>query len=172
MPRGRPLAELRLTSGEREALERLVRLPTRARVLALRARIVLACASGASNTVVASSQGVTRQMVGRWRARFLARGLEGLRDEIRPGSSRRVADAEVVRVLSLTLETRPDAPRWSTRRMAAETGLSQSTISRIWRTFALRPRRTETASGGIDGRKRRSMPSPRSRASITSPVGD
>jgi len=151
MPRGRPIAELQVTSAEREVLVAWARLSASTAAVALRARIVLACTSGANNTVVARSEGVTRQMVGRWRARFLARRLAGLRNEPRP--SRRVEEAEVERVLTLTLETMaPGAARWSTRRIAAETGLSQSTISRIWRAFALQPHRTATSnSAGNDG---------------------
>jgi transposase len=142
MRTGRPKAELIVTSGEREALERWARRPTTAQALAQRARIVLGCATGATNRAVATRFGVTEQMVGKWRARFVGRRLDGLLDEPRPGAPRRVGDDAVERVLTRTLETMPrDTTHWSTRAMAAKTGLSQSTVSRIWRAFALQPHR-------------------------------
>ena len=112
---------------------------------ARRARIVLTCATGASNTTVAARLRVTKQMVGKWRARFVARRLEGLLDEPRPGAPRRITDGQVETVVRDTLETAPrDATHWSTRAMAARSGLSQTTIHRIWHAFALQPHRTET----------------------------
>src|SRR5438445_8824464 len=145
MRTGRPTAVLVVTSEEQAALERWARRPKTAQALAQRARIVLACATGATNTAVAMRIGVTRQMVGKWRARFVGRQLDGLLDEPRPGAPRRVGDDDVERVLTRTLETMPrDATHWSTRGMAAKTGLSQSTVSRIWRAFALQPHRAAT----------------------------
>jgi transposase len=122
-----------------------MRRRTTAQALALRARIVLACAEGRDNTDVAEEFGVTPQMVGKWRRRFLDRRCHGLLDEPRPGAPRRVGDTDVERVIVKTLESKPrDATHWSTRSMAQATGLSQSTISRIWRAFALQPHRSET----------------------------
>ncbi|MDR7469992.1 MAG: helix-turn-helix domain-containing protein, partial [Armatimonadota bacterium] len=119
MRRGRPLPPLTLTADERETLERWARRPKSAQALALRARIVLACAAGKTNSAVAASFRVSRPTVGKWRARFLARRLDGLLDEPRPGAPRRITDADVERVLTLTLEaTPPDATHWSTRAMA------------------------------------------------------
>jgi transposase len=133
---------LSVTRAERAALERWARRPKTAQALAQRARIVLRCATGATNRAVAARVGVTEQMVGKWRARFVRRRLDGLLDEPRPGAPRRIADDDVERVLTRTLETMPrDATHWSTRAMAAKTGLSQSTVSRIWRAFALQPHR-------------------------------
>jgi len=87
----------------------------------------------------------TGQTVGRWRRRFVARRLDGLLDEPRPGTRRRTSDAEVERLLALTLETTPKAAtHWRSRDMAKTCGLSQSTVSRIWRAFGLQPHRTET----------------------------
>ena len=144
MPRGRPIPPLTLSPEERETLERWARRPTSAQALAQRARIVLACAAGKPNTVVASTYRVSQPTVGKWRARFLTRRLDGLLDEPRPGAPRRITDAHVERVLTLTLESQPrDATHWSTRAMAAACGLSQSAVSRIWRAFALQPHRTE-----------------------------
>ena len=142
---GRPIPPLHLSSDERESLERWKRRPTTAQALALRSRIILRCSEGKTNTVVAGEIGLAKQAVGKWRARFIERRLDGLLDEPRPGGPRSITDTDVERVVTLTLETTPaDATHWSTRSMAARTGLSQSAISRIWRAFALQPHRTET----------------------------
>jgi len=142
---GRPKARLIVSPSEREALVGLTRRRKTAQALALRARIVLACAAGRDNHDVAEEFRVTRQMVGKWRQRFMEQRLDGLYDEPRPGAPRRVSDAEVERVITRTLESTPrGATHWSTRSMAQATGLSQTTISRIWRAFALQPHRSET----------------------------
>jgi len=114
--------------------------------LALRSRIVLACAAGATNTQVAAELGVSGAMVGKWRARFVASRLDGLVDEPRPGQPRKITDEQVEEVIVKTLETRPPdgGTQWSTRQMAAATGLNQTAISRIWRAFALQPHRQQT----------------------------
>lgn len=138
--RGTPKAVLELTADEREALERWARRPTSAQALALRCRIVLACAEGSSNIEVAERLGVNRLTVGRWRNRFVIDRLDGLHDEPRPGSPRTISDDDVERVIVTTLEQTPaDATHWSTRSLAASTGMSQSAISRIWRAFGLKP---------------------------------
>ncbi len=145
MRRGRPVSELTLTAGERTTLEGWVRRGKTSQSLAQRARIVLACAEGKTNTTVAGEVGVTRLTVGKWRSRFLERRLDGLLDRPRSGAPRRVSDADVERVLARTLETMPrGATHWSTRSMAEASGLSRSTINRIWRAFSLQPHRTET----------------------------
>src|SRR6059036_2770648 len=145
MPRGYPMPELTLTTDERNTLERWARRPTTAQALAQRARMILACAEGRPNDQVARVERVTRQTVGRWRARFVSTRLDGLLDEPRPGAPRQITDEHVERVVRWTLETKPeDATHWSTRAMAKRSGLSQSAISRIWRAFALQPHRVET----------------------------
>jgi transposase len=145
MALGRPIPVLQLSREERDTLQRWVRRPTSAQALCLRARIVLACAQGRSNTQVAQQMHLSKPTVGKWRGRFVARRLAGLLDEPRPGAPRKIGDAEVERVLTLTLEKRPpDATHWSTRSMARRSGLSQSAVSRIWRAFALQPHRAET----------------------------
>jgi transposase len=136
---------LDLTDDERETLERWARRPTTAQALAQRARIVLRCAAGALNQAVAHEVGVTRVTVGRWRQRFVTKRVDGLLDEPRPGAPRKITDADVERVIRLTLETAPrEATHWSTRAMATRSGLSQTAISRIWRAFALQPHRVKT----------------------------
>src|SRR5450759_382412 len=145
MPRGRPLEELTLTADEQVTLAGWTRRPTTAQALAVRARIVLGAAEGRSNKDIAAVLRITEPTVGKWRRRFLAGRLDGLLDEPRPGAPRTIADANVERVIALTLESAPrDATHWSTRSMAAATGYSQSSISRIWRAFALAPHRSET----------------------------
>jgi transposase len=145
MPRGRAKPLLVLTGEERETLERWARRPRTAQALAQRARIVLRCATGELNQVVAREVGVTRITVGRWRQRFVRKRLNGLLDEPRPGAPRKITDGDVERVVRLTLETAPrDATHWSTRGMAQRSGLSQTAISRIWRAFALQPHRVKT----------------------------
>jgi transposase len=144
MTLGRPIPPLQLSREERETLERWVRRPTSAQALSLRARIVLACAQGKTNTAVAQQMRVSKPMVGKWRSRFVMRRLDGLLDEPRPGAPRQIGDDAVEHVLALTLETSPrDATHWSTRSMARRCGLSQSAVSRIWRAFALQPHRAE-----------------------------
>jgi transposase len=145
MRRGRPTPPVTLTREERDTLERWSRRPKTAQALAQRARIVLGCAAGDTHTALAGHLRVTKQTVGKWRARFLATRLDGLLDEPRPGAPRTITDATVERVLTQTLETTPpDATHWSTRSLAKACGLSRSTVHRIWRAFALQPHRTET----------------------------
>jgi transposase len=142
---GRPLAPLNLPDSDRVVLERWARRQKSANSLAMRARIVLASARGRSNTEVAAQLGLSQPTVGKWRARYARQGVDGLLDEPRPGAPRTVSDEEVDRVITLTLETTPDdATHWSTREMARQTGLSQSTVSRIWRAFMLKPHLSET----------------------------
>jgi transposase len=142
---GRPIPPLTLTDPEREMLQRWTRRPTTAQALAQRARVILECAADETNTRVARKLRLTKQTVGKWRSRFLAKRLDGLLDDPRPGAPRTVSDAHVEDVVTLTLETKPrDATHWSTRAMAARCGLSQTTVSRIWRAFGLQPHRTDT----------------------------
>jgi len=145
MRTGRPMPPLTLTAEEHDTLERWARRRTTAQAIALRARIVLASAAGKTNTAIARETRVKKQTVGKWRGRFLVKRLDGLLDEPRPGAPRKIADADVEQVVTLTLESTPrDATHWSTRSMAAKVGLSQTAISRIWRAFGLQPHRSET----------------------------
>lgn len=145
MRTGRPIPSLSLTDEERETLRQWTRRPKTGQALAQRARIILACAEGTTNTTVAARLRITKQMVGKWRTRFLNKRLNGLLDEPRPGTPRRLSDAEVERVLTMTLESTPkNATHWSTRSLAAACGLSRSSIHRVWRAFALAPHRSET----------------------------
>jgi transposase len=142
--RGPKLPELALTDEERTTLERWARRRTSSQALAERCRIVLACAEGRSNTEVAQHLGVARSTVIKWRSRFVARRLEGLVDEPRPGAPRKLSDEHIERVIVTTLETTPtDATHWSTRSLARALGLNQTAVSRIWRAFGLKPHLTE-----------------------------
>ncbi|MDV3302042.1 IS630 family transposase [Mycobacterium avium] len=142
---GRPKTELALTDDECETLAWWARRPKSSQQVALRSRIVLECASGASNTEVAQRLGVSRPTVGKWRSRFVERGLEGLVDEPRPGGPRTIGDDRIEEVLVATLERQPaDATHWSRALMAAECGLSKSTVGRIWKAFRLQPHLVDT----------------------------
>jgi transposase len=144
MARGRPKAELVLTAEERAVLERYVRRGTTAQRLSLRARIVLACADGANNKLVAKRLGTTEPTVGKWRARFVEARLDGLLDEPRPGAPRSITDDAVEAVVVKTLETTPKgATHWSTRQMARVVGVSHDSVRRIWNAFGLKPHLTQ-----------------------------
>lgn len=142
---GRPLATVELSIEQREVLERWCRRPTTAAGLARRSRIVLLAAEGLGNDEVAERVGCHPATVTKWRQRFLAHGLVGLSDEYRPGRPRTVSDDAVEAVVTKTLEELPGdgSTHWSTRTMAEAVGLSQSTISRVWRAFGLRPHRVD-----------------------------
>jgi len=145
MRRGPRLEPIALTTEENNRLVEWTRRHKTSQALALRARIVLACQQGRSNTEIAERLQVTVQTVGKWRKRFVARRLEGLLDEPRPGAPRTINDALVERVVAKTLHDKPrDATHWSSRTMARASGLSQSAVVRIWRAFGLQPHRAET----------------------------
>ncbi len=139
------LVQVELTDVEREQLESWSRRHTSAQALAQRCRIVLLAAEGLRTGEICERLGVHRNTVARWRGRFLAERLEGVLDEPRPGRPRTVSDRDVDTVITKTLETTPkDATHWSTRSMAAEVGLTQSAVHRIWRAFGLQPHRQQT----------------------------
>ncbi|GBR32221.1 transposase [Kozakia baliensis NRIC 0488] len=107
--------------------------------------MVLLCADGLQSKEVAATLGVHEHTVGKWRRRFVEAGVEGLTDEYRAGRPRTVSDVQVAQVIERTLNTTPrDATHWSIRSMAAEIGLSHTTVRRIWGAFGLQPHRTET----------------------------
>jgi transposase len=138
-------AEVVLNDEERETLERWARRPKSSQALAFRCRVVLAAAEGRSSREIAAELGCNANTVGKWRGRFARRGIDGLHDEPRPGKPRSISDEDVERVIVKTLEQQPaNATHWSTRSMAAATGMSQTAISRIWRAFALKPHQVET----------------------------
>jgi len=145
MQTGRPKAPLTLTAEEQQKLQTWARRATSSQRLALRARIILACVNETLNQDVARQLRVRATTVGKWRRRFLKDRLNGLTDEPRPGAPRSIDDAAVEDVVTRTLETKPaEATHWSTRGMAAATGLSQTAIVRIWHAFGLKPHRSDT----------------------------
>jgi transposase len=145
MRTGRPKQALTLTEEERTRLESLAHRSRSQSLLARRARVILVCAEGLDNTAAAKKLRCSPGMVGKWRARFLKHRVEGLHDEPRPGSPRKISDEQIEKVIIQTLETTPRGQtHWSTRELAKVTGMSRMAISRIWRAFGLQPHRTET----------------------------
>src|SRR3954464_12850848 len=137
-------AAIELSEEERAAVERWARRPSSAQALAVRSRIVLDAAEGRSNTEIAKRLGVSRPTVTKWRSRFAKHRLDGLLDEPRPGRPRTITDEQVEQVIVKTLESTPkNATHWSTRSMAAEVGLTQNAVLRIWHAFGLPPHRQE-----------------------------
>jgi transposase len=148
---GRPVTEIVLAAGEREALERYARGRTVSQALSLRARIVLACADGLSNDEVAERVGVCSKTVCQWRRRFAVASIEGLADLPRPNVDRKLSDEKVEELIRATLQTKPrGATHWSTRKLARRIGVSQSSVSRVWRAFQLKPHRHRTFSISTD----------------------
>ena len=145
MPRtGRPKTELILTEDERVQLQRWARRAKSSRALALRSRIVLACADGLDNKTVAVQAGCVPATVSKWRSRFVSHRLDGLTDEPRPGRPPTISAEQVEDVVVATLESTPaNATHWSRAKMAERSGLSKSTIGRIWRAFELKPHRED-----------------------------
>jgi len=138
------MAVLSLTDDERQTLTTWASRPKSTQRLATRARIVLTCAEGLPNKQVAAHLRVCAATVGTWRRRFVERRLDGLADEPRPGTPRQISDADIERVVTRTLETKPKAAtHWSTRGLAGAAGISPSSVGRIWRAFGLKPHRAE-----------------------------
>jgi transposase len=142
---GRPISVLELSDEEREQLVRWERRRKSSQALALRSRIVLRCATGVSNKQVAADLGVSQPTVGKWRSRFCELRLDGLSDDPRPGRPASITTDQVEAVLVATLESTPaNATHWSRAKMAERSGLSRSTVGRIWRSFELKPHRADT----------------------------
>ena len=142
---GRPARPVELSDEARAVLEGWCRRTTTAAGLARRAQMVLLAAEGHSNEEIAGRVGCHPKTVSKWRARFVERGLVGLSDEYRSGRPRTISDDQVEDVVVKTIETKPEdgSTHWSTRSMAANVGLTQTMISKIWRTFGLQPHRTK-----------------------------
>ena len=136
---------LNLTEVEREELTALVRASRTPRALADRCKAVLLDDQGLTYAAIGAKIGMREQTVLKWRNRFLADRLAGLRDKPRPGVKRKITDEQVAEVVRMTLEEKPpDATHWSLRSMAAASGISRSSVNTIWRAFNLQPHRTET----------------------------
>ena len=142
---GKPAVSIALSPAERRELESLARAHKTGQAMARRARIVLAAASGLENKAICAEVEADANTVSKWRRRFAERRLDGLLDEPRPGTPRRIGDDEIADTIRLTLEaTPPGATHWSLRSMAAAVGHAPSTIHRIWREHGLKPHRVET----------------------------
>jgi putative transposase len=143
---GRPKAELVLSAAEEKQLTSIARSRSIAAALSQRARIVLACAGGDSNSAVAQRFQVTNATVGKWRARFVKHGIEGLYDELRPGRPRAIEDERVAGLIRKTLNQEPKdgSTHWSVRRAAIETGLSKASVHRYFQLFVQQPHRGES----------------------------
>jgi len=144
MRTGRPKKLMEIADEDRDKLQTIARRPKSAQAMAMRARIVLCCGEGMSNSEVARKLRITGATVGKWRERFRKQGLDGLLDEPRVGAPRKITDEQIEEVVTKTLESMPaNGTHWSTRLMAAEMGLSQNAIVRIWHAFGLQPHRVE-----------------------------
>jgi len=142
MPAGRPKAMLTLTPEEREQLQALAVSRSLPHGLVMRAKIVLAAAEGLTNSAIAQKVDLTPSSVGKWRNRFLQQGLQGLHDELRPGRPRSIADEKIAAAINTTLQTKPEGgTHWSCRALADASGISKSTVQRLWNTFGLQPHR-------------------------------
>ena len=146
MAMGRPKAELMLSAQEQAQLQSIARAHSLPAALVRRANIVLACAAGASNSAVARRFGTTNATVGKWRRRFVARRVEGLHDELRPGKPRAIDDERIAQLLTTTLHRRPEdgGTHWSVRGLAAETGISKTSVHRFLQVFGLQPHRRDS----------------------------
>lgn len=144
MARGRPKAALVLSEAEWEQLGALARSRSLPKGLVDRGQIVLWSAQGLTNKEIASRLGLSARTVGKWRKRYLEYGLQGLHDELRPGRPRSIQDERIATLLTKTLTSKPEGEtHWSCRTMAAEVGVSKSTVQRIWRAVRLQPHRYE-----------------------------
>lgn len=146
MARGRPKAELVLMQEEQVQLQSIARSRSLPAALSTRAKLVLACAAGASNSDVAQRFELTKATVGKWRRRFLARRLAGLYDELRAGKPRSIDDERVSALINKTLHTKPadGSTHWSVRSMAGQTGISKTSVHRYFQMFGLQPHRQDT----------------------------
>src|ERR1700691_403561 len=142
MAMGRPKSALVLDSELREQLEGLANSRSLSAGLVRRAKIILMSASGKNDREIASQLGTSRNTVGLWRRRFLAQGMSGLYEELRPGRPRPISDERVAQLVRKTLKSKPKAgTHWSVRQIADESGVSKSTVHRIWQAFGLQPHR-------------------------------
>lgn len=144
--RGRPTVPIILSTEERETLQRWARRHSSAQALALRCRIVLACADGdRTREEIAAEVGCNPVTVTKWRHRFAAERLDGLVDAPRPGAARSIGDDVIEAIVVETLESAPpDATHWSTRGLAAKHRISHQTVAEIWRAFGLKPWRQDS----------------------------
>jgi putative transposase len=145
MNRGRPKAGLVVPDDERAQLGSFARSRSLPASLSMRARIVLSSAEGEPNSSIALRLKLTKATVGKWRMRFIERRIPGLYDDVRPGPPRRIDDERVANLIKTTLHTKPanGSTHWSVRGVAAETGISKTSVQRYFQLFGLQPHRSE-----------------------------
>jgi putative transposase len=144
MALGRPKTPLVLTDEDRKQLKSLAASRSLPHGLVMRAQIVLLSDTGMTNSAIAKQLNIGSDTVGKWRGRFIARGMQGLHDELRPGRPRSIDDERVAELVNKTLQTTPaNGTHWSCRSFASEAGVSKGTVHRIWRAFDLRPHQQE-----------------------------
>jgi len=142
---GRSAPAVSFAGEERIQLESYVRSRSMPSGLTTRFRIILLAADGLGNKEISEKVGLSRASVGKWRKRYVEKGLEGLHDELRPGRPRSVSDEKIAELIHKTLKTRPEgATHWSTRTLGQEIGVSHMTICRVWQTFGLKPHLRDT----------------------------
>ena len=146
MRTGRPKVELLLTDDERSQLQSFARSRSLPAALSARARIVLSSADGELNNAIAERLGLNKATVGKWRTRFIERRIAGLYDDVRPGKPRTIDDERVAHLIKITLHTKPanGCTHWSVRTVAAETGISKTSVARYFQLFGLKPHRTQS----------------------------
>jgi transposase len=140
----RPIARIELSADQRRSLTKLAARPTTPQRTALRARIILSCAEGLSQSATAAKHGVRRRIVGKWCGRFRKRGLDGLQDAKGRGRKARLPEATQAQALTLATRPAPGYTRWSVRRMAKATGLSVGTVHALWQANDIKPHLTRT----------------------------
>ena len=145
MARGRPKTELVLSEDERAQLMSFARSRSLPAGLSARARIVLSSADGEANSSIAERVKLGQATVGKWRKRFIERRIAGLYDDMRRGAPRSIDDERVAALINTTLHTKPadGSTHWSVRGVAAETGISKSSVQRYFSLFGLQPHRSE-----------------------------
>ena len=142
MRTGRPKSEVRMSNEEREQLESWANARSMPQGIATRMRIVLLAARGMNNKTIARRLKVSQATVGKWRRRFTGQGIEGLHDELRPGRPRSISDEQIAQLLKKTINTKPThCTHWTCRDFAAESGVSKSTVQRVWSAFGVKPHR-------------------------------
>lgn len=152
MPAGRPMPPLELSEDEIQQLQSMAASRSQPLSMLQRARIVLACWAGESNTAIARRMGLTVMTVGKWRRRYRELGIEGLLDELRPGRPRTYGGEKVAEVLNLALRTQPTdgSSHWTARSLAAATGISKSTVHRWLSTVSLQSHWPQTRGWADD----------------------
>lgn len=142
MRAGRHKNILEISEEEHEQLQSIANSRTLPHAIVTRATIVLYSDQGMNNREISQKIGYSRYTVGKWRNRFIEQGIQGLHDELRPGKPRTYSDEQIAALIQQTINTKPkDGTHWSCRSLAEKTGISKSTVNRIWKAFGVAPHR-------------------------------